>query len=950
MLEISKARLALPKTLFARIGLTILWATLIPPQLSAADQPPTVRAEIRASLSKRGDTLTGTVVLDIRNDTDKPLWQIPLWLYPNRFIKPSPTLDEGMSTWIYPGGRTRGGMTIRNPKWNSRSLPGDAVSYTPLYLPTIAVQDRIIADISLSAALRPGTSGRLAIDFEVRIPVRRGRFGRHRGVVSLGGGWFPRPLTDLSGWDTSLPPDNIAAEVHLQIPPGRGAVIGDQIFEKRTSAQSVSFRSESVEDIPVVVMDQMALTTRRYDWGTATHVHQELSWKPPTWRESVTDDNGLPDRMPEPGRFDVSKRLLDVVGNTADLIREIAPGCPMKSRLVLVDIPAWDRLVQRGPGPVLVSDRLWRLIPVRDGRFFHDLALVREVAAELLWQDGLRKGAPRTRYVSADMAGTVVADHYSRTVHKRQRTVKEIIGFASMFPAVDNLLYAPMIPFKEVYYRSVEEPDPLRDEPWRFMNHYPRGKRLVGKLQDLAGWETVRDNMGRFLDGQLTFEEMFDTVIGGDSAWFFDQWYGTYPAVNYRLGKITDTPLPGGQVLHHVEVLREGTVLREPVTVRITDRNGAAIDRVWDSDERRRVLLWRSDAPVDKVEIDPDHRLVEAASLTGDHPLADNIRPLPWRPPMFTKLVVWGDLTAGDIYAEIGFWMRRKYDISNVFNLEGAYTPTAYGGVFGYYRFFGGKRHLNARSWFMGPSVSAIHYNRVEDLTLSLPEETLYAATMGSVGFAIGRDTRVYGWDPLSGSSVALQGSYAAGASDDGEPRHVGRASVSGGRVFRAGIHHKLVMYGGVSSVFGDPVASNLTYLAHRSRLRGFDLDETYGRLGIYGVVEYRHVLRDAAFLTAPLYSWFDRFQGVLFFGAGTISRPSGFDGLFTPKRIFSEVGYGLRLHLLFLGVAQYLIALDVAVPITPLDRTRLSQQADGTVVEQRRSPYRIILGITQTF
>jgi hypothetical protein len=222
---------------------------------------------------------------------------------------------------------------------------------------------------------------------------------------------------------------------------------------------------------------------------------------------------------------------------------------------------------------------------------------------------------------------------------------------------------------------------------------------------------------------------------------------------------------------------------------------------------------------------------------------------------------------------------------------------------------------------------------------------------MGAVGIVFGRDTRRYGWDPLTGSSVSAVASYGAGASKDGEFRQTGRISIRLGKLFSPGIHHTFALYGGASAVLGNPVASNMTSLSDRSMLRGFDSDETFGRIGMYAVLEYRHTLFDASRLTAPLYSWFDRFQGVFFLGGGTISLPSGpLDGIFTKERLFSEVGYGLRIHLLLLGVHQYLLCFDFAVPITPLERYTEVEQSNGDIVQYPRSPYKIIFGIMQTF
>jgi hypothetical protein len=915
-----------------------------------AEETPSVHARIIATLDEENHTLTGKISLTITNDTAFDLAAIPLSFYPNHLREPSSKLDGGQVRWIYPKGRSAGGMEISGIRWNGKEIEKRRITFPPP-IPYAARKEKTVARIALPTQFNADETGILELDFKVLIPIRRGRFGTYRKTTVLAGGWFPRPMTELTGFDATLPPERIQMDVQISIPPGRGAVLHDRIFPKKKSAQSIAAHGIVSEALVLVVMEQMEITTRQTQFGEAIHVHQNLSYRDTPWKETTVDHNGFPNGLPDPGRLDYSGRILDVVENTGRLIRERAPECPISRRIVLVDIPAWDRMVHFGPGPVLVSDRLYRLLPVDDGLFFHDLALVRVVAPTLVFS-ALAGESPEYRFVAADTIGVYFSDRYSLTIHDKRRTVREIINWASMFPAVDALLYAPQIPFKEVYFKPIEEPDPLRDEPWYYTNHYPRGKRLAGKLEDLVGREKVGEAVAQILNGNVSFKEGVTSVIPGDAAFFFDQWYGTYPKVNYRIGNVNEIPLPDGRIEHRFEVVREGAVIREPVTILVTDDDGNSHEMVCDNDRRKETLSWISNAGVDDIIIDPKGRLVETPELTLDHPLSDNSNKLPLRPPMFTRLVVWADVTSKEPYIELGFWLRRKYDTTNVINLDLDYTPSTYGALLSYYRFFGKKRTLNARTWGIAPSLSVVRYNAVDNLTLKISDSARAAATMGSIGLTLGRNTKIYSYDPITGSSFSIGCRYATGRAEEGDIRHVGKISVNGGKIFAPGIHHTLALYGGATAVFGEPVAANLTSLSDRAMLRGFDSDETYGRLGLYGVLEYRHTLVNASTIRAPIFSWFDRFQGALFIAGGTISQPQEelTKGLFTRDRIFTEVGYGLRIHLLFLGIQQYIIAVDVAVPITPTNRRRGVLQSDGTIEEVARRPYKVIVGITQTF
>ncbi|MCP4677759.1 MAG: hypothetical protein GY854_20020 [Deltaproteobacteria bacterium] len=906
---------------------------------------------IHATLSEDGDVIDGTVELRITNDTGVSIGAIPLWLYPNRFRESGPNLDDRMIRWIYPSGESEGGIDIARPAWNGSSLSSGSIVLGHIPPPgNQHTKGKVIARVRLPAPLEPGATGTLRLDFRVEIPKRRGRFGRWKGVVSLGGGWFPRPLTDLTGQDTTIPPEPILADVRVELPARRGAVLHNQVFEWSEKKRAVEAGGLETDSLVLVVMDMMEIDTQTYEWGEAIHVHRDLRNKKPTWKDTRGGEDDLAPGLKDLGETDISGRLFDVVGNTAQIVRKYAPGASVCERIVLVEIPAWDRLVQPGSGPVLVSNRIWRMVRVEQAMWFHDLAVARVVGAQLVWPVLHRIEGPLHRHITADVVGSRIAGSYSRDVHQASKTVAEMIGFASFIPTVDNLLYAPQVPFREVYSQSVEEPDYLRDEPWRFMNQLPRGKRILGKLEDLVGVDAAEQLVVRMLGENAAFEEVIAGSLGEDHQWFFDQWYGVYPQVNYRLGKIEDIPLGDGKIMHRVEVVREGEVIREPVTVRITDKDKIYEDVSWEGDGQRGVLEWISKAPVDQVQVDPKARLVEAAELTANHPLADNYEHLPWRLPMLTRFLIWGEVTSGDPYVQVGFSLRRRYDVTNSIAFGGLYTPRSYGGTVGYYRYFGPKRTLNARTWFLGPSLGVTRYRAVTEADPHLPEDTRFAATAGSIGFVVGRDNRSYFYDPRDGLAFYVRGGYSAGADDEGRAVQMGRLSSNFVGIASPAIRHVFALSIGAMGLVGNPTAAQLATLSMRQILRGFDVDETYGRVGMYVVGEYRHTLFDASHVPVPPMGWFDRFQGVLFVGGGTISKPSGYTGLFEESRLYSEVGYGLRIHTLAFGVQQYVIALDFAWALTPLNRQMPIEQSDGSIVYQIREPFKIVFGIMQTF
>ena len=463
---------------------------------------PTVTVSVGAALED-DRSLHGIVALTITNDTGETLDSIPLWLYPNRFTKPGEGLSDRTVNWIYPAGESIGKMEISNPAWNGKKLKNKPIEYLPMPdggTPKDAVN--VVALVHLDTPMEPDETGTLEMSFHVAIPQRRGRFGRWRGVVSLAGGWFPRPMADLTGRDTGLPPETIEAHVNIQVPAGRGALIHDRVHLPGESKQLIEERNIHTDVLTLIVMDRMEVTERDFEWGKGVYVSSEIRPHRAQWKDTRGDEKGTPRGIRAVGKIDFADRGLTVLESTADAMRRLAPGCSLPGRLLMVEIPAWDRLAQTSGGPVLVSDRAWRLIPFERALSFHDIALSRVLGSALAAPATDESDSPMRRYVTAQVAGALLGDIYADEVHGGVTSVKDLVGFAAFIPYIDTLLYAPQVPFRESYSLSAEEPDPRRDRPWKFMNRLPDGRSIHAKLEYLGGKEATTKLVAGYLSGE----------------------------------------------------------------------------------------------------------------------------------------------------------------------------------------------------------------------------------------------------------------------------------------------------------------------------------------------------------------------------------------------------------------------------------------------------------------
>jgi hypothetical protein len=887
-----------------------------------------------------GKLLSGQVSFRLVNTTEAPLRRVPLWLYPNLFETPAQGLESRLVPWIYPAGHSAGSMDVSAAWWNGTALTSPAIRYQPMSLPGRGEVSRALGFVDLAQPLAPGEAGTLRLQFTVKVPTRRGRFGHFRGVTVLSDGFYPRPISSLDARDLSQPFSPIEITAVVTVPQGLAAVLHDHIDTQSSSIRTSTVGPVTTDILSLVLLENAQVSVLKPQGVEVTCVRRRPHRREPGGRDWARSQGGMVSSL---APVDPCERL----GSVAARIDALRGRPDRLGALLVVEVPMWDELVALSGAQLVVSDRLYRIIQAEPAQRFHDLAVARGIGSFMALRS--QRSTDRDRYVWAEASGALVSESYSEQVHGKERSVQQLVGFASFIPLIDNLLYAPQVPFSEAYFRSVERRDPLRDEPWRFMNERPDGSRLLGKLADLVGQTQARAAVEAIAAGKEA-QATLESVVPGGAAWFLSQWMGRYPSVDYALVETRDEATPDGRYVHTAVIERRGEVIREPVAVLFTDKEEAQGIAIWPGQGTRGEVSWSSTAELKRAELDPASRLVEDTALSGGHPLANNSTKLRWRPPLLTRLLATFDAVSGDPYVTVSFALRRKFDITNSYHLDLDYTPRGYGAGFTYLRYFGKARTLNARQLYAGPTLAILRSRALAD-TASVPDGvSKEAATTGMIGFLLGSDNREYFWDPRRGLGWSLIGRYQVGQRDDGKAVHVGRGGAHLVGLIPMAVGHTLALHGGLMGLVGNPVGADLSTLSVRNVLRAFDPEETYGRLGMYAGLEYRHVLFDASRVSAPLFLWVDRFQGVLFAEGGTISEPDGYDGLFSQRRLFADVGYGLRAHLLLFGVQQYMVAVDFAVPVAPSERFYEIEQSDGTISKAPRAPFKIVIGITQTF
>ncbi|MEM9070726.1 MAG: hypothetical protein AAGE52_19620, partial [Myxococcota bacterium] len=624
----------------------------------------------------------------------------------------------------------------------------------------------------------------------------------------------------------------------------------------------------------------------------------------------------------------------DVVGEIVQVAKDVVETLalseiPAPARTFeIVLVPSRTEMAANAPGLVVVSDRLYEVFPLRQILVFHHRALRRALFRDAIAARVNEVEQPIDRDWTEDLRAVVLSDLDEVRRQGRVQTAQELIGWAGFHPAVDQLLYAPQVAFVDVFFGTVDEPDPFRDAPGRSRVPTSRGRRILESARDVLSEDELRD-WSRAL---LALDESARAAAPESAR--LDTWItaqGT--AVNYRLGEIQSEEREGGY-RHRVVVHRDGDPREEPVEVRLTDDEGNSVVETWDGAGNRGELVFETEGDLREVQIDPRSRLVQSARVADGHPRRDDTNRLPWRPPLLQGFNLATSATEGTFIGLLDFALRRRYDLENSVSLRLTTGPRSTGGLLRYGRGIGRKRDTNARIGFVSAGLG------LDRLRSDFGESEGGWRTSALVSG--GYSTQRYFLDPRHGSILtgSLRGSVVF--RDDGTRSYTLAPAVRGNLTLPIGLRAATVLVGGASWIFGDPLSNERPGLGGRFLLRGYQSDEAVGRGRVYAVIEQRFTPTFLSDLNWNLFhlAWVREIQLAVFAGAGAVFfEEDRADRQGRDVIVGAEVGGGIRVHFEYGGIQPGVLALDLSAPL-------IRRSFDRSF----RPPVTFILGFEQYF
>jgi hypothetical protein len=872
----------------------------------AAEPVPGVALDVRLDPGQL--RLEGHARLTVTNQTEAPIQTLPLWLYPNHLATRVPGLTDINYHWMYPGLFSPAGMTVSDVRVDGAPA-AVALADTP-------AGARTLARVALPRPLPPGAVATVDVSFAVEVPRRFGGFGCAGRRCRFMGGFYPMPAAQgPGGFDLTRPPARAGrARVTLRVPEPLGLVIDGQPVVWPGPDQPITVESA---DVPYPTL----VTDRVFRPDTITVGAHRVTYLHRGPRPPGSEDQPLPYV-----REDIPALVLATARRALRLADSMLRGAPpsleppdaaLSASVTLIEAPLRHELVQQHGTVVLVSDQIFRIFPAKRLRKYHHLELVRAIVQAVLQARVGAHEPPEDRRLAAGVLADYLTQLYAVAQFHRLEYAADLLRPFDFVPAVDQLLYAPQLASSSSYFDRVDARDPIRDDLRLVADpDAPTARLVYNKLLDLLGPGAFPILTRRMLNQGQPLRRAAAETFGADLGWFWRQWLGPLPRVNYRLAAVRVAPAPGGGVHVEIDVRRQGATLREPVEVLVRDRAGGRRTLVWDDARPGHLFAVDLPAGLASVEIDPRERLVESAVgalRPSDDPRYDDRLPPRWRflYEGFGALLNLSQLAANFSAA---FLLKPQHDLRHAFLLNAFHSETTEIGVGGaYYYNFGAQVTANqlSTSAFGGLAVSRLN-----------PTFGLAAGDRPLPGYRLNarlgvlHDTRDFLYDPWHAVGLNLGVGYTVTALDNGGGT---LSQVSAGaealRLFEMAPGHVFAVDSQLAVTGGDiRLPSQLTGAGGPAGLRGYVADELLARAHLLGSVQLRDDYVSGLDWNLLHLTSVRGFAGTVFFDAAAITTCDGYS--FSRNNVYYDVGYSFRvLHDAF-GVYQQLFSIDLAVPL----------------------------------
>jgi hypothetical protein len=864
-----------------------------------------VHYDLTVRVDNRAHTVDGVARITIENRGARPLDTLWLWRFPERLAERSPALNDYNFYWIYPYRFNPGGMRTGAVTVDGRAQSVEVVDHPRAGRGTLL-------RVTLDRPIAPGARAELAVEFQTRVPERYGRFGCFRATCVLDGGFYPMlaagGAAGDAGPDLDAPPARASYRVTLSVPRPSDAIINGEL-RAVASTRPLTVELGESRHLALVVGPPRLRTIETEHRGVRIVLYTASFAPPPPSPDGAI----LPYLPPDRGGH-----MIRTAQESIDLLAEL--GRPLPESVRLYEGALRVEVAESLPGFTLVSDQAFAIFPLQRFLKFHEFELARAIYAGVA-EARAASGSERRDDLgwAPEVAAGWLVDAYTVRSFQREEWAGQILRVWGFIPAIDRIIYAPQVPFASAYFYTLEDPDPLRDSLAQFNNARPRGRLIYAKLRDVAGDDGIGVIVRRQLDG-APLRQIAADVTRQPLDWFFTQWLGPYPAVDYRITSVKTDLVEGKQWRHLITVEKRGDDPPvEPVELRVRDRQGHTATRSWDGRGRTHTFVFVELGPkLRTVELDPRGRLVENLPGANDDLRFDDRRPPRWK---FVYNNFGGLVT---LFPTFGLDLSLNFSLAPILDIKNSYSfiiyhsiATQIGVSFSYARSFGRKITAARLSQDVGASVTVRRLDPQFGFPINCPPKMTCSNPGTGLALSVGwgYDDRLFVWEPQRANTFGVGVGYGLIALDSGRALSQVTVSASGEIIRRIADGHGIAasLVGGIT--FGDlQLPQQMQFAGGAGGLRGYAIDELAGRAVIFGRVEYRHVFVHSLDWNLLHVLYVRGIGGGLFAEGAAFSNCGSY--AMRPEGLAADVGYTLRIFGDWLGVSQTTLNIDLGVPL----------------------------------
>jgi hypothetical protein len=605
------------------VAVAIAIGVAVPDLTARQKSPQNANYTLAATLDPVTHTIIGRGRLTWRNISSVPASELRFHLYWNAW-------RDRSSSWFRERRDPLSGRAARDPgsieltRLSRSHAAGvqDLLSGLRFIAPDDGnVDDRTVASVPLDAPVSPGGVVDLDLEWTARVPrtfARTGVIGNYFFI----GHWFPKiAVLEDTGWnshqfhaDTEFFADYGLYDVSLTVPSGWivGATGREQSrTDNRNGTTTHRYVQADVHDFAWTTSPAFIEVRRRLDVPRTAGVHVRL--------------------LLQPEHANQAERHFEAAAHALTKFSEWFGPYPY-SQLTIVDPVTVVNPRAQGEDtggmeyPTIVTagtrwSSSWRSDEPED-------VVIHEIGHQF-WQGVVANNEFEHAWLDEGLTSYATGRLMTDAYPNRFVVVERYFGGLLPWTYLDVPLVRDVHSNYLLGYRSAPDWDAPSKPSWQYAPAsrgpltYAKTALWLTALERMFGWDMVQGMLSAFY-ASSTFrhpkpDELFaiaSSKSGRDLTWFFDAVHRSAATFDYAVDDVVDDD-QGADVESRVIVrrLREGVF---PVEVRTTFADGWTVSERWDGRDRWREFIYRREARVRTVEIDPERVLTLDMNYTNN--------------------------------------------------------------------------------------------------------------------------------------------------------------------------------------------------------------------------------------------------------------------------------------------------------------------------------------------